>query len=145
MPTPVKSVAPHQRGKVTQKNLDKGVSSDSRHCATQLGIADSIPGSSHIIVDVAKVAFTKDGKRYVYMTPTKVQQLILNYDLGEKDKVKPITFTLTDGLVYDVIRRPGVGGRPAGTRIKGGHTIPKALPKRDRRTYGARSMTTATT
>jgi hypothetical protein len=125
---------------LTQEDIDKAKVSASNHCAIARAIANGIAGSSHILVDIASIRFTHDGgaKRSYYMTPANVQQFIILFDKG--DKVEPIEFTLREGTTHDVARRPGVGGRPRGTRISSPSGLPK-VQNRGRRTYGARSMT----
>jgi hypothetical protein len=109
----------------------------SSHCAIAQGVGASIPGVSHITVDIATIRFTIGEKRMYYHTPSAVQRFILAFDNGED--VKPFTFTLRDGTVHNVARRPGVGGRPKGSKtVNRGKAV---VSHPGRRTYGARSMT----
>lgn len=129
-----------RRVSVTAGDISQAQASNSKNCAIARAVASSVSGASHIMVDVASIRFSHDNgtKRSYYLTPAQVQRFIIAFDLGEP--VEPFTFELREGTVHDVARRPGVGGRPKGTRVASDTRAPKVV-NRGRRTYGARSMT----
>lgn len=131
---------PRQRVAVTDPLITSAKQGNSMHCAIAQAVGTSITGSSHITIDIATIRFTVGGtKRYYYHTPASVQRFILDFDAGLP--VKAFTFTLRDGVVHDVAKRPGVGGRPRGSKtVNRGKAV---VSHPGRRTYGARSMTPA--
>jgi hypothetical protein len=125
---------------VTDPLIAKAKAANSHQCAIAQSVGMSVEGASHIMVDTATIRFTVGESRFYYYTPASVQRFVLDFDGGKK--VEPFRFQLRDGVVHQVARRPGVGGRPKGSKAS---KAPGHVPSHaGRRTYGARSMTPKT-
>lgn len=98
--------------KVTQKNINEGVVADSGHCIVAEAVKAAYPEAKYVSVDVATIRFTdkQKGKRYVYLTPRRAQESIINFDQGLGDELKPFQMTLQGGQVYEI------GGNSRNTR-----------------------------
>ena len=94
--------------RVTQKHIDDAIECDAYHCMIADAVTESFPGkrakrqASYVSVDLQTIRFSDLDKRqkYRYLTPRRVQKMILDFDAGRKDAIKPMTFTIEEGQVY---------------------------------------------
>ena len=88
--------APTKKVFISQERINTSVERDSAHCMFADAIKDSIPSAQRPEVDIQTVRWSdpEAGYRYVYLTPRAVQDAIIHFDTGEKNKLKPFTFTL---------------------------------------------------
>src|SRR6266478_3170476 len=93
------SKAPRFTIKVSQERIDTSVERDSAHCMFADAIGDCIPSSERRSVDLQTIRWSdkNTGKRYVYLTPRKVQEYIINFDAGAKEKITPFEVVLKNG------------------------------------------------
>lgn len=80
---------------VTQQDIDDAVESNSYHCAVATAVARSIAPARMPNVDIQTIRFSRidTGLRYVFLTPTSVQDYIARFDAGDKS-LEPFSFTL---------------------------------------------------
>ena len=67
---------------VTQEHIDASLARNSSHCMTALAIQKAIPDARHICVDLQTIRFTRQGLRYVFLTPHVAQDNIIHFDQG---------------------------------------------------------------
>lgn len=81
------------RVKVTEKQIDQAIRRNSNHCMIADAIHKTIPNATYVSVDTQKIEYSdkKKGIRYTFLTPTKAQKAIIQFDQGKE--VKPFTFT----------------------------------------------------
>lgn len=79
---------------VTQDDIDTAIPKDSGHCMIADAIKHSIPNAKAPTVDVGTIRFTdgKTGDRLTYVTPYFAQQVLQDWDYGQKPK--PFAFQL---------------------------------------------------
>lgn len=104
--------APWHTVRVTQEIIDNACRNDSGHCMVADAIIASVPGSKGASADIATLRFSNPDKglRYIYMTPRRVQEAILAFDLGEKPD--PFEFRLRAGQTIRAGGRRGGKPRP---------------------------------
>jgi hypothetical protein len=86
MPHPIRGASsPKITFAVTQPIIDSACQRDSSHCMIAEALAAAIPAASFISVDLATIRFSdlEAGKRYVYLTPRRAQEALLQFDQGE--------------------------------------------------------------
>jgi len=78
--------APNLTIKITQKIIDNAIAKHSGACIIADAIKDTLPWAKIVEADLAALRFTdlEKGIRYFYLTPTKAQQMIINFDQGIK-------------------------------------------------------------
>ena len=139
--------------RVTQTEIDEGVSRASQSCIVAEAIKHCIPEAKAVAVDLATIRFTDKttGDRYIYQTPGPAQQTIIQFDQG----IKPEPFSFKLRTLYQIrpksaaARRtptiaanrpePGTGGDSTGTNapeVIGG----KAIPRKTRKTRDTASQ-----
>lgn len=103
--------APRLTVHVTQEIIDRAMRRNSNHCM----VADALRIASkdklqYRAVDIQTTRGTnlEKGERYIWLTPPKVQRMIVDFDRGEE--IKPFSFEL-----------------------QAGHTIPAGKPKSKKR------------
>lgn len=70
---------------ITQEVINNAVERDSAHCVIADSISAALPDVKHVNVDLQTVRFTtEDGTRYVYLTPSTAQELLVRFDQGHK-------------------------------------------------------------
>lgn len=126
---------------VTAEDCDEAVRKSSTHCAIAAAIEKEIPAARYISVDIQTIRFSKDGVRYVYLTPRLAQRAILDFDAGETPK--PFKLKLRGGqkttlkdLKEATLKRERGGDRHV-PNIRGGRTPPTAKTRRE---YGIRAF-----
>lgn len=98
--------------KITQASIDRGVAKDSRQCIIGDTIHQKIPKARYISVLMNKIKFTVGKVRYIFDTPTKAANSLLDFDAGERESIKPFSITLKDpkcvkaGLRKNFVRKP---------------------------------------
>jgi hypothetical protein len=79
---------------VTQADIDKAIRKNSARCVVATAVARSIPGASHVDVDLQTVRFTVDGERRIYLTPPGAAGYVVGFDAG--DPIHPFGFRLSE-------------------------------------------------
>lgn len=84
---------------VTQEIIDTSAQRDSSHCMIADAVKRAVPEAKYISVDLATIRFTdvNAGVRYIYLTPRKAQQALLDFDHG--DKPEPFTVKISGAHV----------------------------------------------
>ena len=133
--------------RITPEDITRALRGNSSKCAGARGFATSVPEASHIDVSIdGGITYidNKTNERVTYpLLPARLKQMIIDWDSGKE--IKPGTFKIRGAMVRDVMRRPGVGGRPRKdaapkTDTTNEPVVKKPSPQRDRRTYGIRSL-----
>jgi hypothetical protein len=84
---------------LSQEHIDKSMQRNSSHCAGVSAIRTCIPDATFVSVDLQTVRFSRNGCRYVCLTPHVLQDFVINYDQGNAEAVKPINFTLKPAFI----------------------------------------------
>ena len=81
---------------VTQEDIDKGICDNTRSCAIAQALAKKTGKGVRVMYDEAHV-YPDDDKDITefYRLSRPARQFILRFDSGDKNLVKPATFTLT--------------------------------------------------
>jgi hypothetical protein len=81
---------------VTEADIDAAIPKDSGHCAIADAIARQVSGATRVTVDLQTIRWTDSdkGERYTYLTPRAAQVLLLDFDQGEREYCRPLTFRL---------------------------------------------------
>lgn len=137
--------APRITVEVTAKRINEGAKRNSNHCMVAESLKDAYPRLKYVAVDIQTIRATdlKKRERYIWLTPTSVQNMIINFDRGVKPL--PFTFTCQDGQTTQAAtktpaqkaalrlsRRKGMPSRVGGRRP------PRAIGLR--RSFGLRSL-----
>src|SRR5215472_13072355 len=77
---------------VTQEHIAEAERDSTGRCMVAEAIKSSIPGVSHVQVDMQTIRFTRDGERETYFTPWDVGNAIVRFDGG--DPIEPFSFRL---------------------------------------------------
>lgn len=93
---------------VKQTHINTACQRDSHHCMVADAIRDQAK-AKYILVDVQSIRWSdmKTRKRYVFLTPPKVQQAILQFDRGKP--VAPFIFTLATPVKVRPVRKVWTG------------------------------------
>ena len=94
--TEVQSRPDRPRIKVTQADIDRAITSHSSKCVVAQAIARQIPDAVYIDVDTQTIRFTRQGRRWAYLTPYAVQGYVIAFDAG--DEIEPFDFTLSKNI-----------------------------------------------
>lgn len=145
---------------VTQEIINAAIPRDSSHCVIADALKAAVPDAQRISVDLATIRFTDRAsqKRYVYLTPSPAQALLVNFDQGKRTG----PFVLKLGKPAQIVppRRPHPGeSDPEENRrarkkrvaitdgntvtVHGGRTPPLAAlssTRGRRRTFGLRTL-----
>jgi hypothetical protein len=87
---------------VLDKHFAEALAKNSSHCALAFAVRDAVPHARHISVDLQTIRWTdtERGVRYCFLTPAIAQQdVIIPFDQGERDKLKPVTFSMKPAFV----------------------------------------------
>jgi hypothetical protein len=84
---------------LTQEHIDTSMRANSSHCAGVSAIRTCIPDATFVSADLQTVRFSRNGCRYVCLTPHILQDFIIGYDQGNSEAVKPINFTLKPAFI----------------------------------------------
>lgn len=87
-----KSKLPTRTIEITERDVERGMRRHSGLCMVSTAIARCIPGASHIDTDLQTIRFTYEDERFIYVTPWRVGQYVVDYDAG--DPIKPFRFQL---------------------------------------------------
>jgi hypothetical protein len=81
---------------VTQEHIDEALRASSSHCAIAVAIQSALPDAKFVSVDLQSVRLSdfERGLRYCFLTPWAARDLIVNFDQGDAEKCKPITFSM---------------------------------------------------
>lgn len=84
---------------VDKEHIDNACRRNSNHCMVADAIHSRLKWATHVVVDTQSVRFNnrKQGKRYIYLTPTEAQKAIILFDQGVK--VRPFSFMLSQGYM----------------------------------------------
>ena len=121
---------------VVQGDIDKATRSNSRHCAVAVAIGRLRPDARAITVDISTIRYSvpKVRKRFIFLTPTKVQDYIAAFDAGKK--IDPFSFSMPqEAFVHPmsvVVRKVEKVEKARGRK---GSAKVKALPKGPSRHY----------
>jgi hypothetical protein len=99
------------RVQVTAEHIALAVPRNSGHCMIADAVKEAVPDARNVSVDIQTIRFTRNRRRYVYLTPRPCQVSLLRFDDGEQPE--PFRFHL---------------GRPAQIRAVGGHRKPTVGP-----------------
>jgi hypothetical protein len=100
-----------RRIRITQAEIDKAKPQQSGRCLVARAIAAKFPDASRIDVDQQTIRFTRNGERWVYLTPWAVQRYIVEFDGG--DPIEPFEFALTQSVQIQRQTRTDTGRRVA--------------------------------
>jgi hypothetical protein len=70
--------------RVTDEIITQATARDSSHCMIAEAVKASIPGVARVSVDLQTIRFTKDGKRYTFLTPRRGQEVLIDFDQGRR-------------------------------------------------------------
>ena len=76
---------------IADAKLDKSEGNSSA-CVVSRSIARIVSDATRIETDIQTIRFTRDGARYVYLTPYAVQGYVIAFDAGEP--IEPFSFQL---------------------------------------------------
>jgi hypothetical protein len=90
-----------RRISVTETHIAEAVARSSSACAIAEALKQQIPHAVHVSIDVATVRWTDRVKklRYTALTPMCGQELIVNFDQGNREKLQPIQFDLRPVII----------------------------------------------
>ena len=142
---------------VTQNNIDAGVERNSNHCVVADALKEARPDLKYIAVDIQTIRATDVSKkeRYVWITPRAIQQFIIDFDRGDRSRIKPFKARLRMGQTITaghtdkankqrksqrakLRRAPSKNGGNAPPVLVGGKAPPRAIGQR--RQFGLRSL-----
>ena len=101
---------------VLQKDIDQADPKKSGRCVVATAIARCVPDATRIEVDIQTVRFTRDGERFVYVTPYPVTGYVVAFDRGES--IHPFTFRLNETSRVGMKKRQRTPAGKAVTRAK---------------------------
>lgn len=92
-------LGPRVQVHVTKEALTKAVTADSSRCWIAESIKAAVPNATRVAVEISTTRFTdpERGLRYVYLTPYKAQEALLEFDEGTPPA--PFTFILKNAHV----------------------------------------------
>ena len=78
------NTGPRPRIKITQEIIDRATRANSGHCVIADAIKTQCPDASAVMVDLQTFRYTdrKKGERYIWLTPTRAQRILLAFDQG---------------------------------------------------------------
>jgi hypothetical protein len=82
---------------LTQEHIDDSMRRNSSHCAGVAAIKEAVPDATFVCLDLQSWRLSRNGCRYVGLTPHILQDFLVNYDQG--NAVSPITFTLKPAFI----------------------------------------------
>jgi hypothetical protein len=105
-----------RRISITQQEIEKAAPQKSGRCLVARAIAAKFPDATRIDVDMQTIRFTRDGERWVYLTPWEVQRYITEFDAG--DPIDPFQFTLTKSVQIQRRTRTAAGQQVSRAQAK---------------------------
>ena len=98
---------------VTEEDLAKAERGNSNRCMIAQAVKRDL-GASRVIVDTQTIRYTRDGKRYVHLTPPRLQQMIADFDAG----ITPEPFDGRIGSPIQVVPAGRNKTKPRQTRVE---------------------------
>lgn len=79
---------------VSADDIAKATRNNSRHCAVAVAIHRLRPDARAITVDISTIRYSKpkQRKRFIFITPARVQEYIAAFDAGKK--IEPFSFSM---------------------------------------------------
>jgi hypothetical protein len=90
---------------VEQEHIDASMQRDSSHCMVAMAISASIPDARRIAVDLQTIRFSRNGLRYLFLTPRVAQDCIIAFDLGEREKIAPFVLRMRPAQIAKAGKR----------------------------------------
>jgi hypothetical protein len=153
-------VAPRPRITVTDRHIAEAIRGSSGGCMIADAIKEALPDARSVTVDLQTIRWSDPARRlrYIYLTPAKCMQALVDYDQGKK--VEPFNFSVRNAMVTPMNRNnpnrdrsldspprrarrlvPRDSANPGEVTIVGGNAPPiSAFSSRARRVYGARKL-----
>jgi len=106
---------------VTAEMIELALPRDSSHCMIAEGLKASLPHARAVAVDLAAIRYTdsRNGRRYIYLTPAPAQIALLSFDQGHK----PEPFKVK-GHAAQIIEPGGQGrGKTTAVSASEGHPV----------------------
>ena len=102
---------------VNAEHIGRAIPGNSTVCAIADAIKDQVPSASHIQVDIAQIRFSNptDRIRYVWATPLKAGQFIVDFDSGNHEALRPFSFVLDEKHANKFRMKPWVS---SGKKVK---------------------------
>jgi len=121
---------------VTADDIAKAEREKTMKCVVARAIARSVPGATRVEVDLQSIRWTtKEGDRWIYLTPPVVQGYVIDFDAGES--IEPFMFALDSRHRLPAARK--YKSTPAGKAVdKARHTNASAQKKLARATGASR-------
>jgi hypothetical protein len=90
-----------RRISVGDTHIAESLQRSSSACAIAAAVREQIPNAVHVSVDLATIRWTDSVKklRYTALTNFCAQELIVNFDQGEREKLQPISFDLKPVII----------------------------------------------
>lgn len=128
--------APRLRAKATQEMIDDAVERNSGHCVFADAVRIADPNLSYVSVDLQTIRATDRTKneRYIWLTPRKVQQFLVDFDWGLRANLEPVAFELRDG---QTISSGKIGNR---SQDKYQSSDERKMNRKDRKKYERRQL-----
>jgi hypothetical protein len=94
---------------VIEQHIAKALERDSSHCIIAMAVASALPHVRHISVDLQSIRFTDPKKhlRYTFLTPHLARDIVIGFDQGEREKLKPVTFSMKPAIIAQSGKRRG--------------------------------------
>lgn len=108
---------------VTEKDIAKAKRNDSYVCVVSQAIARAIPDSTRIETDTQTIRFTRNGERYVFLTPYAVAGYVIAFDAG--DPIRPFSFQLRNPIQAKRKRFTAVGQKLNRARTRARRAVHK--------------------
>lgn len=84
---------------ITQAHIERALERDSSHCAIATAIADAIPDATFVCVDLQCIRFSRRGLRYIFLTPNRARQTIIDFDQGNRAALEPFELRMRPAVV----------------------------------------------
>jgi hypothetical protein len=86
---------------VIEEHIAKALERCSSHCIVAMAVASALPHARHISVDLQSIRFTDPKKqlRYTFLTPHLARDIVIGFDQGERDKLKPVRFSMKPAII----------------------------------------------
>ena len=90
---------------ITQEIINLAIPRDSGHCIVADALRAAVPDARFVAVDLQSIKFSDptSRRRYIYLTPSTLQRLLVNYDLG----ILPEPFMIRLGQPAQIKRMDG--------------------------------------
>lgn len=82
---------------VTQEIINAAIPRDSGHCMFADAVRAALPFATGVSVDLQTIRYSDPAtrKRYVYLTPGVAQSMLVAFDQGEREKIRPTRLRLS--------------------------------------------------